>query len=295
MNNFLKKIFVLTFCLLLLNIIFYSTVFKSAYFDYYFLNKREISDYNVILLSDSHGEYLKTTPNKFEIFNFSNVSENYLDMYCKLQFLSNVLSKGDTVLISCDNHNLSSYKDATGKIGINLIYADSYLDFDPNNLPKDYKFRKYYSFIPMLFPELNEGILKYLKYKILNVIPNNNSDFSKLSTNQKKEASLDRFSTQFKDKITSKQQLYYLHKIIELCKLKEIVLIGIKFPVSKSYHSLIKDNDFGISTVFKENNLLVIDLQKDFFIHDEYFQDQDHLNCLGADFFCSSLRKHLNN
>ena len=57
-----------------------------------------MNEYNLFLVSDSHGAYIADSPSKSQIFNFSNTSENYLDMLLKAQYLTSILSKNDTIL-----------------------------------------------------------------------------------------------------------------------------------------------------------------------------------------------------
>lgn len=291
MRSFLINLTKFLFGLFILNLLYFYFVFNPAIFDKYIFNEASIDEYNLFLVSDSHGEYIADVPSKNKIFNFSNTSENYLDMYLKIQYLTSKLSKKDTILLAIDNHNLSSYRNGFGRIEENIIYTNDLSGIEKSAIKKYYYIKPFLKFLPILQPVYNDNILKYLKY-----LSNKNSkiiNYSKKSEDEKIKLIEERYKQQFDNKVQSIQQKYYLDKIIQLCKKKNITLIGLKFPISKQYWDVIDDNDFGITNYWLSNGLRIIDLHAIFFQNDEYFADVDHLNINGGQVFCNEIHKCL--
>ena len=80
-----------------------------------------------------------------------------------------------------------------------------------------------------------------------------------------------------------------LMEIIDLCKTNGIELIGLKFPVSKTYLKIVGQRNYGADQLFISNGLKVIDQESTFIDNDGYFGDQDHLNPKGGEAFVEKL------
>lgn len=293
MRIFLKKILYFFIGLVLLNSLFYFFIFKPAILDKYIFNIKSISEYNMFLISDSHGAYITESPSKNQIFNFSNASENYLDMLLKVQYLTSILSKNDTILLSIDNHNLSSYRNGFGRIKENIIYANDFSMIEESAIQPNFHFIKLTQHLPLFEPKYNKSILTYLKHQFFEF--KNITSFSKLSSSDKEKACIERYKTQFENRTASAQQKDYLEKTIRLCKEKSITLIGVRFPISKEYWKLIKEKDFGIKEVWLSHDLKIIDLHDLFFDNNQFFNDQDHLNLKGGELFSKAIIDNLKN
>lgn len=291
MKKFLKNIIIFAFGVLALNFILYIFVFKPAFFERYLYNEDTIEDYNLFLLSDSHGGYLKEIPSQNKIFNFSYPHENYLDMFMKIKYLTSIISEGDTILLSIDNHSLSTYRDDYGRADENIIFVKDIEGINPTDLESNYNLSRIMRYFPLAKPSYNKFILTYLKGFILET--KNNTNYSKLSSEQKKIACQNRYVLQFENEKMSFKQKKYLTKIISLCKTKNITLIGIKFPITKEYWEIMGHQDFGIDKFWHEQGLKIIDLHDLFFDKDQYFEDQDHLNVKGGELFCKEIHKYL--
>lgn len=291
MQTFLKNIITFIAGLLLINFLMYFFLFKPAIFDKYIFNKNSIKEYNLFLLSDSHGAYIAEIPSENRIFNFSNTAENYLDMYLKINYLTSFLTEKDTILLAIDNHNLSSYRSGFGRINENILYVDDFSGIEPAAIESNFYFKPITKFIPLLDPTYNRSILKYLYHQFTE--SKNVTSYSRLSSKGKEAASKKRYNLQFDNKSVSTQQTDYLEKIIELCEKKKITLIGLKFPISLDYWKIMGENDFGIKELWLSHNLKIIDLHDMFFANDEYFYDQDHLNVKGGKLFCKEIQKKL--
>lgn len=289
MNNFLKNIGLFIIGYMLINFVFYSFVTKSAVFENYIFNDDKIEEYNLFLLSDSHAACMQGLPNQYGMYNFSHRGDNYLDMYLKMVYLSTKLTSQDTVLLSIDDHILSSYRNNSSSIKKNMIYAD----YDNSNLhPTDktssnFNYKKYLKYMPLLDVHFGTFYFDYFLAKKVTLYHSSFSDASEKTQNIKCKR---RYETQYKNKKKSLKQESYLKKIIALCKKNNIPLIGVKFPISKRYWDMIKEHNYGTTAIFEENNLEVYDFHDLFFDRTDLFYDQDHLNVPGAKILCQEIK-----
>lgn len=290
MKYFLRNILYFILVYAVFNIVYYLLIFKPAVFERYFFNENKISKYNLFLISDSHGDDIEDIPNEFGIFNFSNNSENYIDMYLKIKYLSNKLSSQDTILLTIDNHLLSTSRDLMGEVDKNIIYTDDFSDIDPSYMKSRYHYKKYLKYMPLCDVDFNKITLKFIYYSLnLHKMKAPNLTFSKLDSTMARAACMRRYKFQFSDNGRSDKQVKYLKKIIEICREHDITLIGIKFPIAKRYWDMIEKYDYGADAIMRENNIKIMDFHNLFFDNDIYFKDQDHLNTLGGKLFCQEL------
>ncbi len=290
MKLFIKNILYFVLGYLILNIVFYFLVFKPAIFEKYIYNEKNISEYNLFLVSDSHGAYIEDVPNEFGISNLSYTGDNYLDMYLKIKYFSKKISRKDTILLSIDNHQLSSYREGSRNIDKSIIYSSDFSEIDVSDLKKKYYLKECLKFLPFCYTDFNKMTSKFIKFnmKYNEIIPPDQS-YSKLDSLSQQKACLLRYKSQFDNKHRSENQVLYLKKIIELCAEKGIVLIGIKFPITEAYWNMISKHDYGAEALLRNNHIDVLDFHDLFFDKNIYFYDQDHLNTQGGKLFCLNV------
>jgi len=275
------------------NSILYLFLTKDVVYEKYIYNEESIENYNVFILSDSHGEALKNLTNKFSIYNFSYVGDNYQDMYYKLCFLSSHLDSKDIVLITVNNHTLSTYRDVSSNTVRNLIYVNNIDNVFDESLMSEYKKSKFFRKMPLLEATYGKFYLDYIKNHLKSDFFDDMS-FADVSIPIKKKQIRSRFEQQFGDDNTSEKGLFFLNKIIEISENYNFRLIGIKYPVSSLYYETIKNHDMNAEKVLLLNNIETIDLQKEYSFSDNMFKDQDHLNKKGAKVFLQKLSTFLN-
>lgn len=291
MNFFLRRLSIFIVGLVIVNFSVFYLSFKPAIFENYLYNNSSIDSYNTYLFGDSHAHDLLGSTNAIDVFNFANSSENFLDMYLKVQYLSKRITKEDTVLICVDNHCLGTYREG-GRINENVIYGNDFTDVKKEDLPNAFYLNSMLSFLPLAFPVYNLIQREYLS-NLINT-KTSKEDFSKETDLQKRSNCKMRFEQQFQNRKLSKKQKFYLMKTIAILKSKNVTIIGIRFPITVQYLNLINKKDFGIGTFLERNNIPVIDFQNKYSDHNEFFRDQDHLNSFGAKIFCADLKKELN-
>lgn len=288
MDKFIKKVITITIYILGLNLFIYSLT-NDYYSDYF----RDIDEkYKVILLADSHGAALGDLTSRIGIYNFSVASESYLDMSRKVDFLIKNRNV-KRILISVDDHSLSAYRENMNNNDRSIQYCSAHHLSHSCHL-KDIIYegfiRRYFVLINIKQRDIIRARLSSLLLSRKDGIAN----WHELDDNNQEHKALRRFEFQF---IQDKSEMLEksLIEIIDVCAINNIELIGIKFPLSRTYSEIIGDHSFKADSVFRANNLEVIDLGGVFHGSDELFKDQDHVNSLGADSLVNILGKRLGN
>jgi hypothetical protein len=80
-----------------------------------------------------------------------------------------------------------------------------------------------------------------------------------------------------------------LSNIIDLCRQNNIDLIGVRFPLTDSFHRVLGTKSYHADSLFYSNGLKVLDYDSLFLGQDTLFRDQDHLDLEGGDKFVDIL------
>ena len=292
MKKFLKNILFLILILLLFNLIMIDFGKKLYFRDYddYSL------DFDTYLMADSHGNPLRKKTEKFNVYNFSASSESYFDMKRKLNFLVQKNSI-DTLVISVDNHTLSPYREKLNNLDRSRIYA-TYNDYDSKlNYYRELIKNK----IVFFQPKIGILIREYWFQKFKSIFFTQKTkkakgaydSWSNLKISRKiKEAKI-RARKQFKYELHSLSLKKTLDEIIKICQNHNITLIGIKFPITKTYYDMTSTDNMGADIIFKEKGIKVFNFSRLFLNDDSMFADQDHLNGKGGRVFTKILMDSL--
>ena len=276
--------------LLVLNCAFYfltEKIYWKGYFQH--LNKNQ----SLFLLADSHGLPLKQFSEKYGLYNFSAASDSYEDMFRKSRHLiqnSNV----QTIYLSVDDHTLAKYREELNNLDRSTVYS----------LPSDYD--SYYSMIKQKYirnycvlfnPKSRSAIRKYLVSLISRKLgvkrKSRRTIWAKLTEKERQKIADARRSRLKWNSIKSKKLTASLLKIVTLCKQNKVELIGIKFPLTKNYIRSIGNDGYKADSIFQSHGLTVLDFSSIFIEHNEYFENQDHLNELGGELFSKVLADSL--
>ena len=82
-----------------------------------------------------------------------------------------------------------------------------------------------------------------------------------------------------------------LLEIINLCKQKNIKLIGIKFPLSGEFLVILGNKSYKADSILISQGIEVWDFKNTFSNIDNYFEDPDHVNPEGANVLIDSLSR----
>jgi hypothetical protein len=253
------------------------------------VNKLYFSEYEDVklgyenyMLADSHGSVLGSCLETAAIYNFSFQSDSYQDMYRKLAFLDRKTNI-KKVFLTVDRHKLSKYSDdGNNERSIFFISLQDSIS-EPLNVIVEKYIKRYFVFVS----SRSRGIYRNYFLKGHDTVKQQDLNrWKRLDKQKQVEESKIRIAKQFASQDISKKSLSNLIKIIKLCKIKNIELVGVKFPLSEMYIKELKDNNYGADKIFLENNLEIHDYSQVYKHKDEYFRDQDHLNTLGGEEFC---------
>ena len=251
-----------------------------------------ISDYTHVsfendsyLLADSHGASLDTLPKRYGVENFSDRSDSYIDLERKLNYLVRHGSP-KTIYLTADPHMLSPDREAYNNNMLSAAFTnktdyDSFYTYvlEAKIKPNTVFFNKKY--MPLL-KNYAKGLLKKPNTSAPNIL------WADKEATEKKRLSEERMQVYFSSTHTSAALKAALQRMVALCEQNNIELIGVKFPLSPTYNTMLGDKNFHADGIFRANRMPILDFQ-DSLQNDLYFRDQDHLNDDGANQFCRLL------
>ena len=286
MKKFIQNILILAFIYLLVNLFLYQFLLKDLVFDKYLDLSSNSKNY---VLSDSHGEAINDELfNKIGISNLSFASDSYFDIYLKTCNL--IRNKGvDTLYITADDHTLSPYRESMNNLdrSVSLANYSDYSDFIPMSRLQFIINRNVGMYLPLIDTKKSMLIYETLKHYIIPRKDLTSNDVQWINIQDKETVSQHRKEVQFSEKNESKKLKECLIKIINLCKKNDIILIGLKFPITTIYSNKIEGLSYNPDKIIKSHGFKVIDLKTGF--DDKLFKDQDHLNEPGAKEFIKRL------
>ncbi|MHC1690787.1 MAG: hypothetical protein AB9833_08145 [Bacteroidales bacterium] len=289
MKKFIRLLFKFSLIIIALNTVIF--VVKELTFSPYYLHPTKYKSY---LLSDSHGYKLYDLTEKIGVANFSFHSESYLDIYRKLMYLTS-RNKTDTLYISVDDHTLSPYREIS-----NNDYKSIKYNFTQGNYNfLDYAIFKLQYYIVIFDPNIRAIITHFIGSQVKklfsfadkNKVNANKAPWSSLSRATKLKLAEARVKEQFPSDTSSKKLEKSLLEIINLCKQKNIKLIGIKFPLSGEFLEILGNKSYKADSILISQGIEVWDFKSIFSNIDNYFEDPDHVNPEGANVLIDSLSR----
>jgi hypothetical protein len=286
MKKFFFNILFLLLLLIAIDICF-SFIIGRAYFKDY----SEVSlNYDTYLLADSHGKALLDFMEENGVFNFSANSDSYLDIVRKVRFLVKN-SQVNRIIIGVSHYTLSRYRESFNNLDRSVIFTTPD-DFDSNfDFIKARYLKRYIAF----FNAKSRDIIKMeIIGKFLSATGYYNKDWSELSEEERSLRANNRVSY-LSDEDQSEALVSALEEIVFLCQSNQIELIGIKFPKSNAFSSLITWKRFYAADFIKGKGFTILDFTNIYKDNDNYFKDPDHLNEIGATKFADTLLKSISN
>lgn len=250
------------------------------------VNEFEIDPHvSEIFIGDSHIQVAINDSLFTNCKNYGMMAESYYFSFYKLKLILSSNPEIRKVYLGFSYHNLSDYYEE-------YIFGEFSGSISPN----------YFFIIPfkeqikLLSSNSNElvGYMKDLIRKgVRNIINDSNYTFSGgfsnkfMNTSASAESMEKRIFTQYysKEKLNefSKTNMFYFHKIVDLCKTKGIELTLINMPIHRFYKSMIPEEYLSeYSEIPERSNLSLLDLS-DLIKDDNYFiPDGDHVSAEGA-------------
>lgn len=307
MKKFLYQILIFVVVFLMANLFVYNFVTYDLLIEDYQVSAQKMNEFDKFIFSDSHGwtitKGVPVSKKKLErenIYNFSYGGDSYVDILYKLNFLLRSNIRIDTLLISVDDHMLSSYREKWNNEERSIIYASSslFLDYNPINRVQFIHEKYLNRYLPLLNPNNSQLLRKYLLSLILgSKEPEKNDEkqtWYKKSQTYRFNKSKKRADLQYPSDFASITLKKALKQIIEISKNKNIDIIGLKFPLSPTYRTITKTKGYSADKMLTQSGFKVLNFQK-MFNRETYFSDQDHVNKRGSIIFVDSLISKLNN
>ena len=233
------------------------------------------------LLSDSYGNALGKGTSEFGLFNFSAPGESYYDMLQKLKYLVNYANP-KRVFISIDDHNLSEHREVFNnhEKSIFLRSFDNFSNFG--------RYLKVVWIDNFYFnQEMKTVFQNIISYKIVNFFTFNEKDqdnsvsFADFSEHEKNEDINGTIQATFLKKKSILME-ECLEQMIQICKINNIELVAIKFPLTKDFYDKIQTLGFLPTDLLIKNNIILHDFTDIYFTNDTLFYNHNHLNDRGA-------------
>jgi len=289
MKKFIRLLFKFSLIIIALNTVIF--IVKELTFGPYYLHSTKYKSY---LLSDSHGYKLYDLTEKMGVANFSFHSESYLDIYRKLLYLSS-RNKTDTLYISVDDHTLSPYRELSNNGYKSIKY--SFTQGNYNFL--DYAIFKMQYYIVIFDPNIRaiithfigSQIKKLISFSDNNKVNANKAPWNSLSRAVKLKLAEGRVREQFPSGTPSIKLEKSLQDIINLCKQKNIKLIGVKFPLSGEFLEILGNKSYKADSILISQGVEVWDFKNTFSNIGNYFEDPDHVNPEGANVLIDSMSR----
>ena len=292
-TRLVQNILLFAFLALLVNILAFHFLAEPVLYKGYVLSGQHLREQSNFMMGDSHaGVICQQDLSSVNICNFAFDSESYFDVYNKLHYLTENHAV-DTLYLCVDNHTLSMYRQSWTNRSRSILFSDfkHYTDYYRSDR-LNYFLKKHIYF---RFPLFDTSHSRILKDKIASMLRGEkprtyeNFDFSEVPVEKRLERSRQRISIQYPEERASDLLISCLNEIIAHCESEEIVLVGVKFPLTREFYQELGDRSYKADSLFTARGLLVLDYSRVFLDSISYFRDQDHLNNRGSEKFVSLL------
>jgi len=229
--------------------------------------------------------------------NLSRTAEGYIFSYLKLKNILDSNPQINRIILGVSFHNFSSYYDE-------YIYGkDSY-----SSISKCIALIDYPDLIKLLKMEMSmSNIRSTLQYSFKNILNYKkgeypfigNTNISKTSVRTSHNTIMKTINDQYyssgKPDTISAINVFYLNKIVDLCRTKNIEIIFLNMPLYAEYFNKIPLNIINhYNASIEKFDVVAINLNNLKFPEDYFFPDGEHLSYKGAVIASEFLAKSLN-
>jgi len=280
MKRFLRNGFHFLGYLLVLNLLFYLAI-KKLYYDPY---PEYDTSFDTFLLSDSHGDQLGIETEKIGLYNFSAPSDSYADMLRKVEFALRQ-GKPKRILLAVDDHMLSTYREEYNNLDRSIMFTQA-TAFDSKWEWFNQRYTQRY--LPLLNSKNRDVLLANIK-GTLSSATGFSKPWAELSPAQRAEKAKARTSLHYTNVVTSDTLYRKLRSLLEICERQNVEVIGVRFPVTRTYLDHQEHRGFKSDTVLSNRGIRIWDFKDVYLDEDGLFRDQDHLNQQGVQKFIDLL------
>ncbi|TBN06530.1 hypothetical protein EYD45_01205 [Hyunsoonleella flava] len=238
----------------------------------------------VVFLGDSHSESIKLLNLSENIGNLAFGADGIKEMYIKTLILKKYNPELKYVFISTEPQMFNN------SISSNSTFLNKYL-LKLNNSKEIYNKSKL-NLITEKIPLLNDNYLRYFLNNIYSIIRNggNKSDnntsikWTDISSSEKEKIASSTGITDHNGIMTRDEDLEIYKKLVNNLKLRNVKVIGVRFPVNEHYLKQCNKEDLDKVNLFI--NELNLDQNLDYSLSlnsATYFENEDHLNKTGME------------
>tara|TARA_R110002096_G_scaffold98575_3_gene219182 strand:- start:2674 stop:3450 length:777 start_codon:yes stop_codon:yes gene_type:complete len=235
----------------------------------------------VIFLGDSHSESINLLNLSEDIGNLAFGADGIKEMYIKTLIIDKYNQDLEYVFLSTEPQMFNN------SISSNSTFLNKYLL--KLNDPKDIYNKSNLNLITEKIPLLNDDYLRYLLKNIYSTLRNSDSNkkpiiWSDATNSQKEEIATNTGIADHTSIMTNTEDLEIYKELVNKLKLKNVKVIGVRFPVSAHYLKQCDKEDIDKVNSFIENLNLDYNLDYSLKINDNsYFENEDHLNKKGME------------
>jgi hypothetical protein len=292
--KFLKNFILFSSILIVLNIAFILILKQIPQYSKYFNITSPSDKVKVVLLSDSRGNVIKDRMLPDTVANLSFGSDSYEDLLSKMTYAVRSFPNLKTIIITIDEHCFLSYRAKYNNTDKSILFADYefYNKVKPTNQLNFFMAKGVSQWLPLTSKKNITLVTKFLETKISgkgqeNVIEKN-KEWCEFTEEEREKLEKERFDFQF-NTLFDPAMANTFNSICRIAEKKNIKVCGVKFPITYGYKLLMQTKSFPeIEKVLADSKIPVID-----YTNDQYpecqFENQDHLNKLGADVLTAKL------
>lgn len=237
----------------------------------------------IIFLGDSHVESIKLLNLSSEVGNLAYGADGIDEMYIKVLTMIKFNKNLETVFIATEPQ---IFNDVSSP---NSTFLNKYLLKIDDTLNVYNKSKL--NLITEKLPLLNDSYISYVMNAIYSSFKSTNTSENEIKWSERSNEERAKIATETgksdHNAIMNNESSKIIYKeIIEICKLNNIKVIGIRFPVNENYINQSSNEDTKkVNDFIKTLNLNYhLDYSKEF-TNPKYFKDQDHLNITGLNEF----------
>lgn len=252
-----------------------------------------IPEIQILVIGDSHNMKVLQTNTKLGIFNFATGGENYMQSYYKLKKALQEKNQIKTIIIPL---NINSFAKNNFSEKSHLYYWNNYIDYiELAKLDHDYLSHLKNFTLGSFFPYIGKSkvITNYFsgkkldEEKMLKNIETENKDFSKLPKTEQTAKAEKRVKELFPKGNYDKTLEIYFHKLIELCKAKNLDIVILTLPMTDAFMETYKSK-YDIQWFENKRNEIYVMYPELRYVNlrsklaSSHFSDSDHLNLDGT-------------
>jgi len=296
LTKFLKNLAWFSSILIVVNGFFLFTLNQIPQYSNYFKLTEPSSKVKMVILSDSRGNVIKDRMLPDTVANLSFGSDSYQDMLSKMSYALKNFPNLETIIITIDEHCFLSYRTKYNNTDKSILFADydTYVIANPTNRVNFMMARLIAQWIPISSKKNVTLVQKLIESKFKSSSQTNENtlkSWCELSSKERAKLEEERFNFQF-NTIFDISNSKTFNEIVKLAELRGIQVFGTKFPVTTGYKKYLDSKSFTeVNQAISESKIKILD-----FSNDQYdscmFENQDHLNNLGAEILTVKLLSH---